>query len=104
MGDRLWRPVKGSTASLQLTAVSLFTDEDGEDGPGPTGDYDDEEDEEEDEEGSEGGEVGLSIHVNRADQVGNTGFSLQVSPPPAQTQACSLSHDAPGLSQAGNSL
>lgn len=67
--------------------LSLFTDEDGEDGAGPTGDYDEEDDEEEDEDGSEGGEVGLSFQVNRGDQVGNTGFSLQVSEQPDQTQA-----------------
>lgn len=70
-----------------LKLVSVFTDEDGEDGAGQTGDYDDDDDEEEDEDGSEGGEVGLSFQVNRGDQVGNSGFSLQVDPPPAQMQA-----------------
>lgn len=60
--------------------LSVSTDEDGEDGAGQAGDYDDDDDEEEDEDGSEGGEVGLSFQVNRADQVGNSGFSLQVDP------------------------
>lgn len=81
----------------------MIADEDGEDGAGPTGDYDDEDDEEEDEDGSEGGEVGLSFQVNRADQVGNSGFSLQADPRPAQIQVCFPSHNAPVL-QAENSL
>lgn len=87
---------------LCLNVVSVFTDEDGEDGAGQTGDYDEDDDEDEDEDGSEGGEVGLSFQVNRADQVGNSGFSLQVDPQPAQTQVCPPSHNAPVLSQAGN--
>lgn len=64
----------------------MSADEDGEDGAGQAGDYDDDDDEEEDEDGSEGGEVGLSFQVNRADQVGNSGFGLQVDPHLAQTQ------------------
>lgn len=71
---------------MSYSSVSSgLTDEDGEDGAGPTGDYDDEDDEEEDEDGSEGGEVGLSFQVNRGNQVGNSGFSPQVDPQPAQT-------------------
>lgn len=72
---------------LHLNLVSLFPDEDGEDGPGPTEDYDEEDDEEEDEDGSEGGEVGLGCQVKHGNQVGNSSFSLQVDPQPAQTQA-----------------
>lgn len=68
------------------------------------GDYDEDDDEEEDEDGSEGGEVGLSFQVNRANQVGNSGFRLQVDPQPAQSQAFSPSHNAPVLGQAENSL
>lgn len=74
-----------------------------EDGAGQAGDYDEDDDDEEDEDGSEGGEVGLSFQVNRADQVGNSGFGLQVDPQPAQTQASPPpSHNAPVLSQAEN--
>lgn len=76
--------------------MSLFADEDGEDAVGHTGDYDEEDDEEEDEDGSEGGEVGLSFQGKRGDQVGNSGFSLQVNPEPAQTRLPQCTCPLPG--------